>query len=131
MISPEKLFQFDLLTADEPLEAGGRDAGPNPYELLTAALGACTAITLRMYADRKEWPLDGITVSLRHNKVHDADCRDCPEKARKIDAFERVIALHGALSAEQRQRLLEIADRCPVHRSLHEPVRVTTRLQDP
>ena len=120
-----------VLTADEPRTAGGRDAGPNPYELLTAALGACTAITLRMYADRKLWPLEGVTVSLRHDKVHDADCNDCPEKDRRIDEFERIIALHGPLSAEQRRRLLEIADRCPVHRSLHEPVRVTTRLQDP
>lgn len=120
-----------VLTADEPLAAGGHDAGPNPYQLLTAALGACTAITLRMYADRKQWPLEGVTVTLRHDKVHDADCKDCPEKDRKIDAFERLIALHGPLSDEQRRRLLEIADRCPVHRSLHEPVRVTTRLQDP
>lgn len=118
------------LTGDEPRSAGGTDAGPGPYDLLTASLGECTAITLRMYADHKQWPLTGVTVRLRHNKIHAADCAECETKEGRLDHFEREIELEGDLSAEQRQRLLEIADRCPVHRTLHSEVIVATRLKE-
>ncbi len=116
------------LTADEPRRLGGGDAGPSPYELLSAALGACTAITLRMYADRKQWPLEGARIVLRHAKVHLEDCRDCDEQQRTVDRIERDLYLEGDLTAAQRQRLLEIADRCPVHRSLQQRMLIETRL---
>jgi len=117
------------LVADEPVSAGGCDQGPSPYQLLNAALGACTAMTLRMYADRKQWPLDGVRVHLDHAKVHASDCADCPEgSSSRVDVIEREITLSGALDDAQRQRLLEIADRCPVHRTLHEPLLVRSRL---
>ncbi|MFQ5488018.1 MAG: alpha/beta fold hydrolase [Gammaproteobacteria bacterium] len=114
------------LTADEPRRLGGGDCGPNPYELLTASLGACTAITLRMYADRKQWPLEAVQIVLRHAD----DCRDCGQAHNAVDRIERDIRLHGRLTAAQRQRLLEIADRCPVHRSLQERILIETRLLD-
>jgi putative redox protein len=118
-----------MLTADEPRAQGGTDAGPSPYGLLSGALGACTAITLRMYADHKQWPLQSVTVRLKHDKVHAIDCADCETQHGKIDLFEREIELEGELSSEQRQRLLEIADRCPVHQTLHSEVKVETRLK--
>ena len=118
------------LLADEPREAGGTDAGPSPYGYLTSALGACTAITLRMYADRKQWPLEAVSVRLTHDKIHAADCANCETKTGRIDKFEREIELHGALNAEQKQRLLEIADRCPVHQTLESEVVIDTRLKD-
>ncbi|MDE2069754.1 MAG: alpha/beta fold hydrolase [Gammaproteobacteria bacterium] len=117
------------LVADEPREVGGTDSGPSPYGYLCAALGACTAITLRMYADRKQWPLEGVRVRLTHSKIHAQDCAECETKQGKIDRFTRSIELQGALSAEQRQRLVEIADKCPVHRTLESEVRIETRLQ--
>jgi len=117
-------------SADEPVSAGGTDQGPTPYELLAAALGACTCITLRMYADRKKWPLTEISVLLKHQKVHARDCETCPESDVKTDRIERELELVGNLSEEQRQRLLEIADRCPVHKTLHEgQIRIVTRLR--
>lgn len=116
------------LRADEPQSVGGTDTGPGPYELLLAALGACTSMTLRMYADRKGWPLEGVTVELRHQKVHAQDCADCETREGKVDEVQRGIALEGALDAQQRARLLEIADRCPVHRTLESEIRVRTRL---
>jgi len=115
------------LTADEPERFGGLDSGPSPYDLLLAGLGACTAMTLRMYAARKELPLDQVTVRLRHEKVHAQDCADCASKAGKLDRIERVVTMDGDLDAEQRARLLEIADKCPVHRTLHSEVKVVTR----
>ena len=118
------------LAADEPVELGGCDQGPSPYQLLNAALGACTAMTLRMYAARKQLPLAGVLVRLEHSKVHAQDCADCPQEQSRVDVIEREIVLEGALDADQRQRLLEIADRCPVHRTLHEPVVVRSRLVD-
>ncbi|OYV71586.1 MAG: osmotically inducible protein C [Deltaproteobacteria bacterium 21-66-5] len=117
------------LLADEAKAVGGSDAGPSPYGYLTSALGACTAITLRMYADRKQWPLESVRVHLTHAKVHAQDCADCENPAGKIDQFEREIELQGALSVEQRQRLLEIADKCPVHRTLQAKVLIETRLK--
>jgi uncharacterized OsmC-like protein/pimeloyl-ACP methyl ester carboxylesterase len=119
-----------LLLADEPLSAGGADAGPGPYDYLLAALGACTAMTLRMYADRKGWPLEGATVRLRHGRVHAADCADCVTKEGRIDQIERELELTGPLDPEQRARLVEIADRCPVHRTLHGEIHVRTTLSN-
>ena len=116
------------LLADEPVEAGGTGAGPSPYDLLLAALGACTSITLRMYADRKQWPLQGVTVELRHFKIHAEDCSDCETKEGRIDRIERKIYLEGNLTGEQRERLLEIANRCPVHRTLQSEVSIQTSL---
>jgi len=118
------------LSADEPASSGGTDQGPTPYELLAAALGACTCITLRMYADRKNWDLTEVSVSLKHRKVHARDCDSCPESDLETDRIEREIGLTGNLSEEQRQRLLEIADRCPVHKTLHGKVQVVTRLRE-
>jgi putative redox protein len=118
------------LMADEPLSLGGSDTGPNPYDYLAASLGACTSMTLRMYADRKGWPLDAATVRLRHRKVHAEDCEDCETRTGTVDLIEREIEIEGDLEQLQRQRLLEIADRCPVHRTLHSKIEVITRLKD-
>jgi uncharacterized OsmC-like protein/alpha-beta hydrolase superfamily lysophospholipase len=112
--------------ADEPIAAGGADSGPNPYDFLLAALGACTAMTLRLYAERKALPLERVTVKLRHAKIHAADCATCETKEGKIDRIERGIVLEGALDAETRARLLEIADKCPVHRTLTSEVDIAT-----
>ena len=121
------------LVADEPEDAGGTDQGPSPYDLLSAALGACTAMTLRMYADHKEWPLESVEVRLEHGKVHAEDdqraCRD-EDAPDKIDRIERVLAVEGDLTDEQRARLVEIADRCPVHKTLHHGIVSETRLAD-
>ena len=116
------------LGADEPVEAGGADAGPSPYELLLAALGACTSMTLSMYARRKQWPLEGVTVRLEHAKIHAQDCAECETKEGMLDRIERDISLAGPLTAEQRARLLEIANRCPVHRTLVSEIDIRTRL---
>ncbi len=114
-------------SADEP-EPVGQDTGPSPYDLLLAGLGACTSMTLRMYAARKKWPLEHIRVSLRHSRIHATDCAACETESGQLDRIERVIQLTGSLDAEQRQRLLEIADRCPVHLTLHSEVDVRTTL---
>lgn len=116
------------LVADEPKSVGGKDLGPTPYDFLNTALGTCTAMTLRMYADRKDWPLKEILVHLEHSKIHAKDCFDCESKSGKVDQIERYIELEGPLSKEQRSRLLEIADKCPVHKTLHNEVRVVTKL---
>jgi putative redox protein len=116
------------LLLDEPLAVGGNNLGPTPYEYLLAGLGGCTGITLRMYADRKGWPLDAVEVHLRHAKIHAADCATCEEKAAQIDQIERTVTLEGVLSDEQRARLLAIAEKCPVHRTLHNEIRVVTQL---
>jgi putative redox protein len=117
------------LFADESATVGGGDRGPNPYELLLMALGACTAMTLRLYADRKRWPLARVGVRLRHTKIHAEDCAECETKQGKLDRIERVIDLEGAIDAAQRQRLLEIADMCPVHRTLTSEISIESRLQ--
>ena len=114
------------LLADEPARLGGTDRGPTPYGLLISALGSCTSITLRMYADRKGWDVDEINVYLNHEKVHASDCEECPDSPHKIDHIERLIEVVGDLDEKQRARLLEIADRCPVHRTLHDKVHITT-----
>lgn len=115
------------LTADEPIAVGGKDSGPSPYDLLLAALGSCTSMTLGLYARAKKWPLQSVTINLRHSKIHAADCRDCETKAGKIDRIERDIQFVGDLSPEQRQKLLEIADKCPVHRTLQSEIDIHTK----
>ncbi|HEX9080294.1 MAG TPA: bifunctional alpha/beta hydrolase/OsmC family protein [Desulfuromonadaceae bacterium] len=117
------------LVADEPVAYGGGNEGPSPYEYLLAALGACTGMTLQMYARRKGWPLKEAVVRLSHQKVHADDCRDCDEKDRRIDRFERELELVGELDETQRQRLMEIAGQCPVHRTLTGEVRIDTTLR--
>ena len=116
------------LVADEPLDAGGTDQGPTPYDLLLAALNACTTMTLRMYADRKQWPLELVTVESSHDRVHARDCAECESSDGWVDRIERRIELQGGLDQAQRQRLLEIAERCPVHRTLHSETIVKTVL---
>lgn len=116
------------LTADEPASLGGDDLGATPYELLLASLGACTSMTLRMYADRKEWPLEGVSVRLSHQKLHGRDIQDCDECDQRLDRVERELEFIGDLTPAQRQRLLEIADRCPVHRTLDAGVGIETTL---
>ncbi|MCV9388301.1 bifunctional alpha/beta hydrolase/OsmC family protein [Reichenbachiella ulvae] len=113
------------LRADEPEDVGGNDYGPDPYELLLSSLGACTVMTLRMYADRKKWELEEVKVHLNHEKDYPKNCENCDEKSR-IDQITRKIELKGNLSEEQKKRLIEIANRCPVHRTLHSPVEVYT-----
>lgn len=118
------------LLADEPEEFGGTDSGPSPYDLLSAALAACTTMTLGMYARHKKIALDSATVRVRHRKKHAEDCADCETKDGRIDEFQRSLELDGDLSDDERQRMLEIADRCPVHRTLHAEVKVRTELAE-
>jgi len=114
------------LLADEPVSSGGMDSGPAPYDFLLAGLGACTSMTLRLYADRKQLPLRQTSVQLRHHKIHAADCADCETKEGMLDRIERVITLDGGLDADQRARLMEIADKCPVHRTLESEIDIRT-----
>ena len=113
--------------ADEPLPIG-RDNGPTPYDLVLAGLGACTSMTVRMYADRKGWPLERVRVTLRHSRIHAKDCASCESTNSFIDHIDKDIELSGSLDDTQRQRLLQIARQCPVHRTLMSEVDTTTSL---
>ena len=115
-----------VLTADEPVAQGGLDSGPTPYDLLLAGLGACTSMTLRLYADQKRLPLESVKVALKHSRIHAADCETCETKEGKVDRIDRILTLTGDLDAAQRKRLLEIADKCPVHRTLTSEIDIRT-----
>ena len=119
--------KFQLL-ADEPINFGGTNAGPNPYQFLSVGLGACTSMTIRMYSRRKKWPLEHVEVDVFHSKSHAQDCESCEEKGTKIDVFERIIRLRGPLTNEHKNRLMEIADKCPVHKTLEAQSRIKTCL---
>jgi len=116
------------LKADEPSEFGGAGSAPTPYDLLISALGACTSMTVSMYARRRQWPLEAVIVRVRHSKIHAADCANCEKSEGMLDRIERDIELQGNLTEEQRARLLEIANKCPVHRTLTSEIDVPTRL---
>jgi putative redox protein len=118
------------LMADEPVAAGGEDTGPGPYDFVLAGLGACTAMTMRLYADRKSLPLERVSVTLRHSKIYANDCAECETRTGMLDQIDRVIAMEGALDPEQRNRLMEIADKCPVHRTLTSEIHIVTRAAD-
>ncbi len=117
------------LIADEPEDYGGTNMGPTPYDLLSGALATCTSMTIRMYADHKKLPVDSVTVSVSHDKIHAKDCEDCEQRDGRIDRFERELRVEGDLTDEQLERITEIADRCPVHRTLHGDIHVQTRLR--
>jgi putative redox protein len=129
-------FQQDVavgphhLLADEPVAAGGEDTGPGPYDFVLAGLGACTSMTMRLYAERKSLPLERVTVTLKHSKIHAEDCAECETKTGMLDQIDRVIAMEGTLDAEQRKKLMEIADKCPVHRTLTSEIRIVTQAAD-
>src|ERR1700691_1689385 len=118
------------MLADEPAASGGDDTGLAPYDFLLAGLGACTSMTMRLYAERKSLPLERTTVTLRHSKIHAEDCAECETKAGMLDQIDRVITMEGPLDAEQRKKLMEIADKCPVHRTLTSEIRILTGAAD-
>ena len=116
------------LASDEPVAVGGTDVGPGPYDLLLAALGSCTSMTVALYARRKQWPLEDVVVRLRHSRIHAADCADCETKEGMLDRIDRELELKGPLGEDQRARLLDIASKCPVHRTLTSEIEIRTRL---
>jgi putative redox protein len=117
------------LRGDEPASAGGTETGPTPYDLLLAALGSCTSMTIALYARRKQWPLNAVTVRLRHSRVHAEDCAACEAQDAKLTVIDRDIELDGTLDENQRTRLLAIANRCPVHLTLTSKIDIRTRLR--
>jgi putative redox protein len=129
-------FQQDIsvgrhrMIADEPVSAGGEDSGPGPYDFLLAGLGACTSMTMRLYAERKSIPLVRTTVTLKHSRVYAKDCEECETRDGMISRIERVIRMEGDLDDEQRRKLLEIADKCPVHRTLTSEISIGTRMAE-
>jgi uncharacterized OsmC-like protein len=116
------------LRGDEPKSVGGTGTGPSPYDFLLAALGSCTSMTVGMYARQKKWPLERVTVWLRHSKIYAADCAECESKEGMLDRIERDVRFKGPLTAEQRSRLLEIANKCPVHRTLTSEINIRTQI---
>ncbi|MEA2918188.1 MAG: hypothetical protein QOJ15_10269 [Bradyrhizobium sp.] len=118
------------MLADEPLAAGGEDTGPGPYDFVLAGLGACTSMTMRLYADRKSMPVERVTVTLKHSKIYAQDCAECETKSGMLDQIDRLIAMEGPLDAEQRKKLMEIADKCPVHRTLTSEIHIVTHAAD-
>jgi putative redox protein len=108
---------------------GGDDKGPSPYDFLLMALGSCTSMTVRLYAERKEWPLERVVVRLKHERIHAQDCADCETKEGMVDRIQREVEFHGALDEAQKARLLEIANKCPVHRTLSNEIKIETRLK--
>lgn len=135
-LDKDKKFTTDLklgdhyLIADEPINYGGNNFGPSPYEFLSAGLAACTAMTVQMYSRRKNWDVENVSVHINYSKDHAIDCRHCQDETARIDTFTREIRLRGNLSDEQKKRLLEIADKCPVHRTLHTKTQVITKFID-
>jgi putative redox protein len=115
------------LYADEPVSFGGTESGPSPYDLLLAALGSCTSMTIGFYARKRSWPLEKIIVSLRHSRIHAADCEDCETKEGKIDRIDLDIQLTGSLTDEQRAKLIDVAGKCPVHQTLTSEINIKTR----
>lgn len=115
------------IDADEPVSYGGTDSGPSPYDFILGALGACTSMTIGLYARKRSWPVDKITVSLRHSKIHAKDCDDCETKEGRIDRVEMEIHLEGALTDEQRAKLMEVAGKCPIHQTLTHEINIKTR----
>ncbi len=118
------------LTADEPEDLGGQNRGPTPYQLLSSALASCTAITIQMYAERKKWALFNVEIHVTHKKDHCIDCDGVEDQSSKIDVFQREIYLIGNLEDKQKERLLQIANKCPVHKTLHSDIEVVTKLRD-
>ena len=117
----------DHITADEPVAFGGTNTGSSPYDLLLAALGACTSMTIGLYARKRGWPLKDITVSLHHAKIHAKDCEECETKEGRVDRIWLDIRLDGSLTDEQRAKLMEIAEKCPVHQTLTSEINIKTR----
>jgi putative redox protein len=124
----EIIIGTHVLTADEPAQSGGNDLGPSPYDFLLSALGACTSMTLRMYAELKKIPLQKVIVKFQHEKIYAKDCADCDNSNSRMDHINRQIELQGDLTEEQREKLLEIANKCPVHRTLTSKISITTEL---
>src|SRR5437867_6759300 len=118
------------LMSDEPVASGGADTGPTPYDLLLAALGSCASMTAALYARRKGWPLESVTVRLAHSRVHAEDCANCETKEGMLDRIDLVVELDGPLTPEQRARLLEITEKCPVHKTLQSEIQIVSRLGD-